>query len=211
MNFFSRISTKLAGFTAAFKVKHTSKFAKVAQGEIFVKIHENGVLKETISIGRNSVGIDPETKKVLLGSNIVVLDASTLLARLIKDPSEPAAGVAYFALGTGNPGWDKFNPPAPVDTQTTLEAEVANGRVSPSASTFIDPSTGLPSVTPTNIVDFDFDFSESQAVGFLCEAGLFGGDATSAANSGTMITFKTFPVISKTSTMTISFTYRLTF
>ena len=66
-------------------------------------------------------------------------------------------------------------------------------------------------MTPTNIIDFDFDFSESQAVGFLCEAGLFGGDATSAANTGNMVTFKTFPVISKTSTMTISFTYRLTF
>ena len=209
MNFFSRVSKKLAGFTANFKVKHKSSFGKMAHGEIFVKVFENGVLKEEISCGKDQLQIDPETKKALLGSNIVVLEASVLLARLMKDPTEPAAGVGYFALGTGNPGWDKFNPPVPVDTQTTLEAEVE--RVSPSASNFIDPSTGLPSLVPTNIIDFDFDFSESQAVGFLCEAGLFGGDATSAVNSGTMITFKTFPVISKTSTMTISFTYRLTF
>lgn len=209
MKFLSRIARKVAGFTASFKVKHSSKFQSIAHGEIFAKVYDNGVLQETISLGKKLVSVDPNTKKALVGSNIVVLTASTLLARLMKDPSEPAAGVSYFALGTGNPGWDLFNPPAPVDTQETLEAEIE--RVAPTSVTFIDPLSGLPSLVPTNIVDWDFDFSESQAVGFLCEAGLFGGDALATANSGSMITFKTFPVISKTSTMTISFTYRLTF
>lgn len=209
MNFLSRIAKKVAGFTAAYKVKHESKLESVAKGEIFARVYDNGILQDTIKIGENFVSVDPVTGKVPVGNNIVTLSASVLLARLMKDPSDPAAGVAYFALGSGNPSWDKFNPPAAVDTQEELEAEIS--RVAPTAVTFIDPQTGLPSVTPTNVVDWDFDFMESDAVGFLCEAALFGGDATLSANSGTMITFKTFPVISKTSTMTISFTYRLTF
>lgn len=209
MKFLSRIAKKVAGFTAAYKVKHSSKFKTVAKGEIFARIYDNGVLQEAIKIGESLVPVNPTAGKALVGENIVTLSASVLLARLMKDPSDPAAGVSYFALGSGNPSWDKFNPPAAVDTQEELEAEIS--RVAPSAVTFIDPQTGLPSVTPTNVVDWDFDFMESDAVGFLCEAGLFGGDADGTANSGTMITFKTFPVISKTSTMTISFTYRLTF
>ena len=195
MKFVSHIGKKISGFTAAFNVKHESKLKHIAKGEIFLKITDNGVLKDTVLIGEKSVPINPETKKALLGTNIVVLDASTLLARLMKDPTEPAAGVSYFALGKGNAGWDKFNPPAPEDTQTTLQTEV--DRVQPSSASFINQDTGLVSMVPTNIVDWNFDFNESQAVDFLCEAGLFGGDATAVKNSGTLITYKTFPVFQK--------------
>ena len=193
MKFFGNLGRRIGGFLSSFRLKYKSEFSKIAEGEIFIKIRDNGELIESRSLGKN----------------IVVLEASTLLARLMKDPSEPDAGVSYFALGTGDPAWDLLNPGLPVDTATTLIAEI--GRVAPTSSTFIDPVSNLPTSDPTNIVDWDFDFDESQAVGPLMEAGLFGGDATLTADSGSMITWKTFPVISKTSTMTISFTYRLTF
>jgi hypothetical protein len=192
MRFTDSFMKKLEQGIRRLSLKFSNNFKKMAEGEIFCRIKEDGV-----------------TKHFSLGKNIVTLDASILLARLMKDSTEPAAGVSFFALGTGSPSWDKFNPPAPDPTQHTLVTEIF--RVAPSRAVFIDPDTGLESVDPTNIVDFDFDFAESEAVGYLVEAGLFGGDATSTINTGTLITNKTFPVISKTSTMSLSFTYRLTF
>lgn len=168
------------------------------KGEIFVKSRIKNV------DGSFTSWSEPE-----LLCNIVTDDASILLARLMKDSTEPSGGVQYFALGTGNIAWDQFNPPPSDPSASTLETEIS--RVPPSSSTFIDPNTFLPTLTPTNIVDFDFLFGESDAVGPLVECALFGGDATLAANSGSKITDRRFPVISKTSFMELAFTYRLTF
>lgn len=209
MRFISQyIKKRYGGFVTSLKMRFEGK-ANKAKGEIFLKVFDNGILQKEFKIGNHTVKLDPRTQRMVLGSNVVTLDASVLLARLMKDSTEPAAGVTHFALGTGDPSWDPFNPPNSLDTQTDLRAEV--GRVGVTSASFIDPQTGLATITPTNIVDFDFDFLETDAVGYLTEAGLYGGDATSAANSGTLITYKTFPVISKTATMTISFVYRLTF
>lgn len=150
-----------------------------------------------------------EPRKIVLGSNVVVDSASILLARLVKDSSEPAGGITYLALGTGGIGWDLLNPPAADPEQEGLETEIF--RVTPSASRFIDSGSGLESLVPTNIVDFDFHIAEAEAVGALMELGLFGGDATITSGSGTPVTYKTFGVISKNSEMTLDFTYRLTF
>ena len=182
-------------FTSLFKGGKSGKV--LAKGEIFVRDFIGG------TINRNQPG-------KLLVENIVTLDASVLLARLMKDPTDPAAGVAYFALGLGDDGtWDLFNPPAPTDDTEELVSEIE--RVAVTRAVFIDPNTGLETTTPTKIVDFDFDVTEAQAVGRLVECGLVGGDATATANSGTLITYRTFGVISKSSTMVLSFTYRLTF
>lgn len=188
--------SKSLAFKLSLKPKDTVRKTK---GEIFVSRRVRNPL--TGQFGSWS------EKELLF--NVVTDGASVLLARLMKDPSEPAGGVQYFALGTGNIAWDAFNPPPPDPTITSLETEV--GRVAPTSSTFIDPDTFLPTLTPTNIVDFDFLFGESDAVGPLKECALFGGDATLTANSGTPITNRTFPVISKTSFMELAFTYRLTF
>lgn len=182
-----------------FVIKGNKKFRKgpIAKGEIFVR-YKLGAPESRQEVGE------------LVAENLVTLDASVLLARLMKDPSDPAAGVAYFALGLGDDGtWDLFNPPAPTDDTEQLVSEIA--RVPITRAVFIDPLTGLETTTPTNIVDFDFDVTEAEAVGRLVECGLVGGDATTTANSGTLITYRTFGVISKSSTMVLSFTYRLTF
>lgn len=185
-------------FKLNLKPKDTFNISKM-KGEIFVSKRVRDPLTGAFS---------PWSEKELM-FNVVTDGASVVLARLMKDPTEPMGGVQYFALGTGNIGWDAFNPPPPDPAITTLEAEV--GRVAPTSATFIDPNTFLPTATPTNIVDFDFIFGESDAVGPLKECALFGGDATASANTGTPLTDRTFPVISKTSFMELAFTYRLTF
>jgi hypothetical protein len=59
-------------------------------------------------------------------------------------------------------------------------------------------------------VDFSVTFNESEAVGAIVEMSLFGGDATAAANSGTMMNYRTFPVLNKTNAMTLSIIFRIT-
>lgn len=196
-----------AKLRSLFHLKHKDEFTtgKKVKGEIFYTIRENGKIVESSRLEHLGASF---YKPHLV--NIVTLNASVLLARLMKDSSEPTAGVAYFALGTGNIGWNILNPPAPTGSESTLETEIS--RVIPTQAQFIDTGTFLPTLTPTNIVDFDFDFAEADAVGGLVECGLVGGDATGTPSvNDTLITYRTFPIISKTNTMTISFTYRLTF
>ena len=41
--------------------------------------------------------------------NLVVLDASILIARLMKNNIEPLFGIYVLAVGTGNVGWNPMN------------------------------------------------------------------------------------------------------
>jgi hypothetical protein len=144
--------------------------------------------------------------------NVIVNSASILIARLLKDSSEPSGGITFLSVGTGDGEWDIQDPPAPTTSQTKLEGEVDRKAISSSNTSFIDPNTGDPvgNDTPTNIVDYAVTFSESEAVGAIVEMGLFGGDATEASDSGTMLNYRTFPVINKTNSMTLSVIFRIT-
>jgi hypothetical protein len=141
-------------------------------------------------------------------SNIIVNLASVLIARLLKDSSEPAGGITYLAVGSGNSSWDMFDPPAPTTSQILLENEYYRKQID--MSTFVHPETGEPTTTNTNIVDYVVTFGEAEAVGPMVELSLFGGDATVASNTGTMINWRTIPVINKTSTMTLTIIFRIT-
>lgn len=142
--------------------------------------------------------------------NIIVNTASILIARLLKDSSEPTAGITYLAVGTGASGWNLQNPPAPTNTQTTLENEIARKAYTTNDVTFIDPDTGSPVLTPTNVVDYTATFAETEAVGPLVEMGMFGGDATDLLDSGTLVNYRTFPVVNKTNSMTLTIIFRIT-
>jgi hypothetical protein len=142
--------------------------------------------------------------------NIIVNSASVLIARLLKDSKEPDGGITYLAVGTGAPGWNLQNPPQPTNTQTQLNAEIARKAFSTQDVTFIDPETGNPTTIPTNVIDFTATFAETEAVGALVEMGLFGGDATDLVNSGSEINYRTFPVINKTNSMTLTIIFRIT-
>ena len=160
-------------------------------GRLFIKAYEGGALV-----------YDYESP------NVIVNSASVLIARLLKDKNDPDAGISYFAVGTGALSWDLQNPPAPSVTQLVLESELARKTLS-AGTTFID-AQGHATLVATNIVDFTANFGESEAVGPIVEMALFGGDATAALNSGTMLNYRTFPVLNKTAAMTFTVIFRIT-
>lgn len=159
--------------------------------------------------------------------NVITMDFSILLARLLKDPLEPRHGMYGLAVGTGDVGWDLQNPPAATNTQRSLYAEI--GRKSFSSTSFVN-SLGNPVAYPTNIVDFTTIYAESEAVGPLVEMGLIGGDANDdtlitnpvtpsngaydntvdTTNKDTLGNYLTFPVINKPATARLTLTWRVT-
>jgi len=144
------------------------------------------------------------------GNNIIVNTASILIARLLKDNSEPIGGITYLAMGTGAVGWNLQNPPQPTTAQTTLENEIARKAFTTPDVTFVDPETGDPTIVPTNVLDFTATFAETEAVGPIVEMGLFGGDATDLLDSGSQVNYRTFPVLNKTNSMTLTIIFRIT-
>lgn len=182
------------GAFGAFRLKHEEKVSGLkGQFRIIVKDAATGNVLEKRE-----------------GSNIIVNSASTLIARLLKDNSEPDAGISYLAVGTGASGWNLQNPPQPTSTQTKLENEIARKAFTTEDVSFIDPETGDPTTVPTNVVDYTCTFAETEAVGPLVEMGLFGGDATDTVDSGTEVNYRTFPVLNKTSSMTLTIIFRIT-
>ena len=161
--------------------------------------------------------------------NLVVKDASILIARLMKDNQEPPFGCFCLAVGTGDVGWPLLNPPAATNTQRALYSELS--RKTFQNTQFIDGG-GAPTATPTNIVDFQTTFSESEAVGPLCEMGILGGNVSTnlaiknpvsppngpynvppvdLTTKETLVNYLTFPVITKPPTSTLTIVWRLTF
>ena len=160
--------------------------------------------------------------------NVVTLDASILIARLMKDSLEPSHGCFALAVGTGDVGWDPMNPPAPTNTQRALYAELT--RKTFANTQFIDGG-GAPTATPTNVVDFTTTYTESEAVGPLVEMGILGGNISSnmavqnpvsppngpynatvnLTNFDTLVNYLTFPVVNKPATSTLTIVWRLTF
>jgi hypothetical protein len=164
---------------------------KGLKGELFLFLKEKGVIIKTIH-----------------QKNIIVNTASILVARLLKDNTEPSSGISFLGVGSGNEAWDPFDPPAPTTSQTLLENEFY--RKSISTSTFVDPQTAEPTSNHTNIVDYATTFSESEAVGPIIELALFGGEASTTIDTGTMVNWRTFPVINKTNAMTLTIIFRIT-
>jgi hypothetical protein len=204
-----------SGMSAALSMKNTDKSIKL-KGEVFWELKNT----QTGEIEKGHI------------KNIVTLDASILIARLLKSPvtpnvSEPAFGIFALAVGTGNVSWDVLDPPAPTNPQRSLENEIARKQVA--SSDFID-GTGNVSAIPTNVVDYTTIFSESEAVGALVEMGLLGGDidtnmavtnpvlppsgsydpTVDVTGKDTLVNYITFPVINKPATSTLTWTWRIT-
>jgi hypothetical protein len=160
--------------------------------------------------------------------NLIVLDASILVARLMKNNAEPPFGVIALAMGTGQIGWNPMSPPAATNTQRSLYSEIA--RKTFALTQFID-SGGVPTGIPTHVVDFTTTFAEAEAVGPLVEMGLLGGNVNpnmsirnpvtppngsydptvDLTTKDTLVNYLTFPVINKPATSTLSIVWRLTF
>jgi hypothetical protein len=160
--------------------------------------------------------------------NLVVLDASVLIARLMKDNQEPPYGVFCLAVGTGQVGWNPMSPPAATNTQRSLWSELA--RKTFASTNFVDQN-GIPASYPTNVVDFTTTFAESEAVGPLVEMGLLGGNVNpnlsirnpvtpangpydptvNLTNFDTLCNYLSFAVINKPPTSSLTVVWRLTF
>lgn len=157
--------------------------------------------------------------------NIITLDASILVAMLLRDPSSRSLGLNMLAVGTGATG-SLLSPNAPDNRQRKLNAEIA--RKAFTSKTFRD-ANGNAVAYPTNILDLTATFGEAEAVGPLNEMGLVASLSsnpnTRAQNPNTFPTrdttvnlsdydifanYLTFSVVSKPSTAILTITWRLT-
>lgn len=207
---FSRIATRISSaFRSAFS---DSKPAYKIRGDVFVRLQD--VRTGTV-----------EHREM---RNLIVRDASILVARLVKDNSEPTKGAYVLAIGTGDVGWNPLSPPAATSIQRALYSELT--RKTFADTQYID-SLGAPTATPTNVVDFTTIFTESEAVGPLVEMGLLGGNISTnlavknpvsppngtydasvdLTTKETLLNYLTFAVINKPATSTMELTWRLTF
>lgn len=211
-----RLPSPTAKFSAAFAVRPADRFDEKGyyiRGDVFIRLYDakTGELQEEHTL-----------------RNLVVLDASILIARLMKDNAEPPKGIYALAIGTGDVGWDPMHPPAATDTQRALYSEIC--RKTFTTTQFIDGG-GVPVSYPTKVVDFTTTFTESEAVGPLVEMGLLGGNISSnmsitnpvsppngtydptvdLTDFETLVNYLTFPVVNKPATSTMSIVWRLTF
>ena len=162
--------------------------------------------------------------------NVVTLDASLLVAALMKDPTEPAHGINMLGVGTGALG-AILNPDAPPREQRRLNEEISR---KPFSDTTFRDANGAAVAIRTNVVDFTTIYGESEAVGPLNEMGLLStiSDNTAIINNNSnfageggqpydptidtsqydmLVNYLTFSVISKPATSILTVTWRLTF
>lgn len=157
-------------------------------GEITDKIYKNGEL------------ID-----VRVGHNIIVNSFLNLTMALMAGATG-YAGIQYWAIGSGNASWDS-NPVDPAENATQLTNEIGRVAIASSEIKFVDAEY-QESATPTNILQIEHLFGANDCNGTWREFGLFGGNATTTANSGIMINKKHHAVITKTTDMNIDRTMR---
>lgn len=143
------------------------------------------------------------------GYNVVVNDITKLIAALLKQEAG-YSGVQYWAVGSGLGGWDDVNPPAPAATGTQLVTEIGRKAIPGTAVKFLDAGDAE-TPTVTNKLQIKLTFNYADCNGSWREFGIFGGNATGAANSGVLINHKTHGLIVKTDSMEIERTIKFTF
>ncbi len=118
--------------------------------------------------------------------NVITLPIKELLAGRLKGDAA-FNEINFHAVGQGNPAWDTV-PVAPTESDYPLTLE--EYRKAPDIIDWINVSTGDVSATPTRIIQVKttFDFGEMNPLGvYIREQGLFGGQATAAADSGEQV------------------------
>ncbi len=136
---------------------------------------------------------------------------ATLLAAWSRD--EPGfERINFLALGTGLVGWDT-TPPAQPFTQTTLQTEAFRKAITQPSIEFIDPITNISTGgVPSSKIEIGVVIGLGEANGLsLREFGLFGGEATIAFDSGSMVNWVTHARIDKDSSFEIDRTIRIEF
>ena len=145
--------------------------------------------------------------EVIESHNLVVNSFLPLISSLLKRDSN-YTGIQYWAIGSGSPSWDETLP-SPQSTDTQLTSELGRVAIPLSEMVYLD-NHFEESQDPTPILQIKHTFDENTLNGSWREFGIFGGNATSAVNSGYMINHKIHPLISKTSEMVVERTMRFT-
>lgn len=144
--------------------------------------------------------------------NAIVESCNRLLASLMRG-EEGVEGILFWAVGTGDPAWDGA-PPSPSPAATTLHDERARLALAPAQIEFID-ANGDPSAAPTARLRITAEFlgDELAPEGFvsLREFGVFGGDATAAADTGQMVDYAIHPRIDLSPGVVLRRTLHLSF
>lgn len=142
-----------------------------------------------------------------VGHNLVVNNFLNLVMSLLKQQSG-YKGIQYWAVGSGASSWDGSMPNPDINS-TKLTAELGRVAIGAGEIKFLNSDYNEVS-TPTNILQISHTFGPSDCNGVWREFGIFGGNATTAKDSGIMINKRHHAVITKTEEMTIERTMRFT-
>ena len=148
-----------------------------------------------------------ELVDVIKDHNLVVNSFLNLVMCLLKNQTGHQ-GIQYWAVGSGNTAWDTAEV-QPTAGETRLTVEIGRVEILPNEITFLNSSFNEVS-TPTNIIQIKHTFGTGDCNGAWREFGIFGGNATTQANSGIMINKKHHKLINKTSEMTVERVMRFT-
>ena len=159
-------------------------------GKIVDRIYKNGQLIDVIE-----------------GHNLVVNSFLKMVMALCKNDSS-YSGIQYWAVGSGDASWDT-SLPNPEINATRLTNEIGRVAILPEEITFLNADM-VESSTPTNILQIRHTFGLNDCNGEWREFGIFGGNATGAANTGIMINKRHHGIITKTKDMSIERTMRFT-
>lgn len=137
--------------------------------------------KDSVSGSINLVQKTNWVKNTIV-DNFGVLIAGLLLGDYLLE------GIQFHAVGSGETAWDTTIPPVN-NTDSTLVTEEL--RKAPDSILYLDPyDDPLPPGQRSNIIEIrtTFAFDDGPPSGFFIrEQGLFGGDATSTADTGLML------------------------
>ena len=144
-----------------------------------------------------------------LGENIVVNDASIIVASLVTDPTS-RVGLTHLAVGTGYGTGTPQNPQPAERTDDKLETELFRKVFNRTA--FID-GDGNETVTPTSVVDYETIFTETEAVGPITEMGLLSSTTDVVGDTANTMLFnhRRISVMNKPSTATLTIIFRISY
>lgn len=118
--------------------------------------------------------------------NTIVDAAWPLVAGLLRSEAG-LHGILYCAVGAGDPAWD-VHPATAGPGTTRLARELTRVPVAPGDLTYVD-GQGRAATGPTSRLEAVITLPGPASEVTLREFGLFGGDATAAANSGYLINY----------------------
>ncbi|TCP57985.1 hypothetical protein EV586_102433 [Tumebacillus sp. BK434] len=146
--------------------------------------------------------------------NLIVKQASVLMARRMAPSENVANGFQYLALGKGVGTGNLQEPQVENPDLSALRDEVYR---KPITTWRYLNSDGSVSAAPTHILELTTEILEGEGVPQEAESvpftemGLFGGDASGAKDSGFMFNHKVFPVWNKPIDARLRIVWKITF